>query len=418
MLPDSIDAAHSVLESALHTAHRSAHEPDLFELARAHAPQARRLLEPPAALVLDVLPSDPNVIQLKVCKQFKNPSCGFYALANALTVLLACTAEESAVSEYFARLQCPGSFWTSFVRRQRELALHAQQRGDRHYPWKTTEIAKGAMERPYMTHLLGHLPDAWQECLSAVPSLGRSEMRSGTLAAQEVERLQRAFQEFETRFSALHGFLVGVSNHWIAIVAIKFGPAVQLIVLDSRNRRLLSAPDQFAREAAELELEDDKQDVRAMFLRSMHESHEAVQVLSSCVRGHRSLLALYAKNLVDAVTESCAAHVPALQTSPHEAPALEGQLIQWWDNFYPVPVLGQTLAHICALLAEQSATTRISQSTSDVQRLRGWMLCLDAPLAFLAANPVHSETHRAAAQRLKSAFALTRRRLTLLFGSG
>src|SRR5689334_16044645 len=95
-----------------------------------------------------------SIFQIACLQQFRNDSCGYFALFNAVQVLYAIIARtESECINFINDIQNRELFWRTFYYRKR-LLLENCNKGENDWLWTKDLVEEGIMERTYMHYLL------------------------------------------------------------------------------------------------------------------------------------------------------------------------------------------------------------------------------------------------------------------------
>jgi hypothetical protein len=68
----------------------------------------------------------------------------------------------------------------------------------------------------------------------ALPDLCKNSVRNFVMEVPSIIHLQEIFSRFQTKDKYSHGFLVGSTNHWSAMVGNRVDGHYELLYLDSR----------------------------------------------------------------------------------------------------------------------------------------------------------------------------------------
>jgi hypothetical protein len=68
----------------------------------------------------------------------------------------------------------------------------------------------------------------------ALPDLCKNSLKNFVMEITDIIKLQEVFKNFQDKENYSHGFLVGSTNHWMALVGNKVSNNYELLYLDSR----------------------------------------------------------------------------------------------------------------------------------------------------------------------------------------
>lgn len=214
--------------------------------------------------ILSVHPVYNNIYQVAVLTQRDPVSCGYHTFHNAYTTLKGELGVAVVEANYHsATLATNRGHEEHFLRQLRDPAVyqHRKQRmikalaarvavSDGCYPWTEKDLAAGVMERPYMKHLVETFPLSLElggpSSFISVPDCCKvsctvdhliccqNSLKNFIMSTDHMHELQTVFDRFQQRSHYSHAFLIGMTNHWAAVVANKVNDHVELLLLDSR----------------------------------------------------------------------------------------------------------------------------------------------------------------------------------------
>jgi len=193
-----------------------------------------------------------------------------------------------------------------------------------------------------------------------LPDLSLGSLKNSILGAATVNRAQEIFDRFAQRESYSHGFLVGVINHWIAIVANKYKvPAtedkpehseVELLYLDSRNNPILNlnedelkaiVKDYYDRKD-KMGLPVDHRPFREkMYYLSLQDSQFAIELIYECVNGMKNFTSLY----VSLCIEGQLANFDNNVVKTDDKDAFFASVLSWLSNVCPPKMVTEQVTH-------------------------------------------------------------------------
>lgn len=194
-----------------------------------------------------------RLVQPRVYSQLSNGYCGYYALSNLATVFKALLVglDTPAGRRTLGFLLDGALFWK---RRQAMIAnllrslAQRQAEGDASFPWDREEICTGTLERDYAIFLLDRVDHVAGPLLRAsrceiVYLSDCGALKRGLESYESMQYFERLFNGFRASERHVLGFIIGLTTHWICIVAVKTPTAVEVLVLDSLNNNILESHD-------------------------------------------------------------------------------------------------------------------------------------------------------------------------------
>ena len=212
-------------------------------------PPALTLTQAIAAQGLEVLDSTPypsstgpvSLTHLKVIKQHVPNLCGYHSLYNVLESVRYLKLKNGGRRWKVADMS---SFWKFHFRTTKFIAEECVRRGDDHY-WKVRNARHGDLERCFLKYLLqgnDHLIENFESTREFFSQLHVIGFQFGSLQMErgDVMKVQRAIDDFlVAKGEGVLGFMMGVTNHWVSLVAHCVGGFREFVFLDSRNRNYL-----------------------------------------------------------------------------------------------------------------------------------------------------------------------------------
>lgn len=334
-----------------------------------------------------------EVAQVRVIQQRFNGSCGYYALYNVLTTIEALTSEdEERTHQHLRYLDHNPRFWHMYHTLEKMLLEKAKFEGNRAYPWNTSSINTGIMERNYISYFLHSararaLNEAVAEPLDGdhgypptTPSLtvlsdfGLQTLKYNCLPLFNAQRLHRAVRSVLDGTQSSHAFLVGVTNHWVGVILTRTSEkSFEILLLDSRNKPLLGKDDEelwgiadelLAESAARKKYFPSNNSAYALYLsqeerrRLIHDSLKGcqlfVRILSAALTKKRDIFgSLFDINL-DGFFENYEREVEIVQKETQflDDESFFPRFQSWMQDYMPPPVFEQNFIRVIRALAE------------------------------------------------------------------
>lgn len=187
------------------------------------------------------------VLQLKVVRQVKNPSCGYYALHNSLLCCERAAGGPSApcgLQDFLDSHAYHRRFWV--LRRMLD-QRHGAGAGGGHGYWSPRHLQKGLMERCHMEYLIeqlrtgvhGHTRGSAR--MYSVPAALAALTASGSY--EDATAMNVILDEFWAR-EGTTVLIMGIVNHWVSVALSRRGDRCEVVLLDSNlgDEFLLGAP--------------------------------------------------------------------------------------------------------------------------------------------------------------------------------
>jgi hypothetical protein len=263
------------------------------------------------------------------------------------------------------------------------------------WPWTHKDINTGVLERLFMLHLLGvdpcirRLSETCGVRFESLPELGRGSLLFNCLSVSTLKTLDAASKEFASRDSHSQAWLIGQTNHWIAVVSAKVTQSPQhrtlyeTIVCDSRNNFVLSKSMDEIEVVASRRLRsltgDDMwtQMRRKLYLESLVDMPFSASLLHDCCTSRRDVAQHIVEMHFDTFFNSYARHTMHYFDDDHgeevycPAAGLDKQALarnvlpgspgqnwttlfhHWLSEYYPPPVIE---TNVCGMLQRLSSS--------------------------------------------------------------
>eukprot|EP00002_Diphylleia_rotans_P038502 TRINITY_DN877_c0_g1_i6.p1 TRINITY_DN877_c0_g1~~TRINITY_DN877_c0_g1_i6.p1 ORF type:complete len:446 (-),score=82.23 TRINITY_DN877_c0_g1_i6:607-1944(-) len=275
-----------------------------------------------------------NVEQWRCYQQANNHSCGYYALHNILTSLewfhhKGLTTSSAPLHQL---IRNGALFLKSFHRIQAQIRAIAQKKDTGFYPWREKDISSGLLEREYARMLFINPKDEiifrWKHNITVVSSFGLNEMMNGALFHTQVHSLDATFLKFRSPPSHIedrgymHGFLIGLTCHWISLLCIREPNKedIKVLVFDSRNRPVLSKSVHEIEEILKNHAPPNMDPWRHLVRRNSYvDILLATSIIARCAMGEYRFMTLYNHFLIVGLVKNFVSSIPSSFMEDHNA---------------------------------------------------------------------------------------------------
>ena len=227
--------------------------------------------------------------QIKVLKQRQNNICGYHALYNLLTFL-------SRNNHHF--LLEKSEFW-NFYHKIKEILLVKAKAKYYGYPWNEDTVCNDILERDFVKYLLKDILKS--KDITDLPEMARGSIKNGIMTLEKIKEVQAVFDKFQNEKQYQHGFLIGVGNHWIALV-IQKNESLTSYYMDSRELPVLGKSKEFLldyvykrfekneKRNITKKSEEEKKYFIEMFYSSLLDTQFSLNLIHSCALGEMNFL--------------------------------------------------------------------------------------------------------------------------------
>lgn len=236
---------------------------------------------------------------LKVIKQHVPNLCGYHSLYNVLETVRYLKLKNP---ERRWKIADSASFWKFHFRTTNFIVEEALRRGNEHY-WTVRNARYGDLERCFLKYLLqgnDHIMQHFERTNEFVSQLHTFAYQFNALMLErgEVLKQQESIDFFRTtRTECVLGFMMGVTNHWVSLVAHHIGGYREYFFLDSRNRPYLHFTEeqivQLYEEIGQERVHLGKKPFTNWELTVAHQGvkdiQQSVRILMSCLVGQTTL---------------------------------------------------------------------------------------------------------------------------------
>ena len=247
----------------------------------------------------DIQGAPVSLSHLKVIKQHVPNLCGYHSLYNVLETVRYLKLKNP---DRHWKIAESAGFWKFHFRTTNFIVEEALRRGNEHY-WTVRNARYGDLERCFLKYLLQgneHIMQHFErndEFISVLHTFGY-QFNAMMLERGEVLKLQQSIDLFRTtRTECVLGFMMGVTNHWVSLVAHHIGGYREFVFLDSRNRPYLQYTEEeivelyqeIGRERASLGKKPFTNWELTVAHQGVKDIQQSVSILMSCLLGHTTL---------------------------------------------------------------------------------------------------------------------------------
>lgn len=305
-----------------------------------------------------------SVLQLKVVEQKASGYCGYYALHYALCLLEAChSSSEGAVLGLLEETASVGGVWRRYWYSVSQLLVRG--RSEEAWPWTEEYITRGDLERSFLQYLFDVDPhlnfdmEVKNKLIVLQFSFGLLQDNFETIC--ETQDKITSFVN-NTSSPAHLIFILGVTNHWLTLLAYKRKEAcpchhgnegcgsVHMLYMDSNNTPAISLCDEGIEDYVK-EQEKKKKAVkgygyqkwkRNVIKQAYIDQRTIVNRISRYISGEADMIEEVISEYVDKLLISFNTHIEKslISADPDFYIPL---LLSWLEGQYPVKVLRDNL---------------------------------------------------------------------------
>lgn len=190
------------------------------------------------------------------------------------------------------------------------------------------------MERMHMTHLIKKFGEAQDvgglASMISLPEVNHIALKNSMLGKDQAWNLQQVFDRFRERQVYSHAFLIGLSNHWAALLANKTTEVIdgkpkatiEMFYLDSRNDPVVTKDHEFFSNLVKAYYDKkEKNGVVAhrkwremIYIQSLKDSEWIIHMLHQGIHGKIHFLTFY----VDLIVEGSIEKFDSFVTFPYQ----------------------------------------------------------------------------------------------------